>query len=263
MSFSHEGKAAIVTGGASGIGRSISRLLARDGAKVAVFFHKSADAAESLRDEVLAAGGTISIHKVDVRDPEALKAGIAEASDLHGPTQIFVHNAGISNGSPMMAANIPAMRDVFEVNFWAAVNGTQMVMRDMLRSKFGRIIYIGSPVATKWATQGSAAYAASKAALHSLARQVAAEVSHRGDFTANIVAPGYVRTDIVSHLAPKHEENILSSMCSGRAGKPDEIAEVVSFVASEQAAYVTGSVIDVDGGFSLKSVSRRKRRRNS
>lgn len=257
----HEGRLAIVTGGVSGIGRAISKLLARDGAKVAAIYHKSEEQAHSLKEEAIAEGLTLSVHPCDVRESEALEAVIAEATELHGPPQILVHNAGITNGSPMLAANIKEMRNVFEVNYWSAVVATRAVLRAMLRTKFGRVIYIGSPVATRWATQGNAAYAGSKAALHALARQVAAEISPRGDLTANVVAPGYVRTHMTQSISDEIEDAILGSMSSERAGSPEEVGEVVSFLASPRSSYMTGTVLDVDGGFSLKTISRRKRRR--
>ena len=263
MATTHDGRLAIVTGGVSGIGRGISSVLARDGATVAALYHRSEVEAVEFEEEIRIAGGRLSTHQVDVRDEEALQATIADITEQYGRPQILVHNAGIANGTPMMAADVPAMRDVFEVNFWAAVTATKAVLRGMMRSKFGRVIYIGSPVATRWATQGSAAYASNKAALHALARQVSAEIAPRGDLTANVVAPGYIRTPKTRHLEKSHEDAILSTMCSERPGTPEEIGEAVSFLASSQASYITGTVLDVDGGFGLKTISRRKRRRNT
>ena len=263
LDVDHRGRLAIVTGGARGIGKSIARLLSRDGAKVAIFYNRSGDEAHQLVEEAGHAGRSLTAHQCDLRDASSLEAAILEATQIHGPAQILVHNAGITNGSPMLGANVAGMREVFEVNFWSAVVATKAVLRDMLRAKFGRVIYIGSPAATSWATQGNTAYAASKAALHAMARQVAAEISPRGNLTANVVAPGYIRTDMTKHFAREYENAILGTMCSERAGTPDEIGEVVSFVASENASYMTGSVLEVDGGFGLKTISRRKNRREA
>lgn len=257
----HEGRVALVTGGARGIGRAISKVLAGDGAEVVALFNESAELARTLQDEVHAEGGSVATVQCDVRDHAALTAELKQVQRARGPIGILVHNAGITRGEPIRTAGLATMRDVFDVNFWPAVAMAQVALGGMMRSRFGRIIFVGSTAGERGAQPGSAAYAASKAALSALARTLAAEVSSRGDITANVVAAGYVETDLVKIIDKAMHEAILATTPAERPGSPEEIAEVVSFLASREASYVTGSVLYADGGYGNNYIGWRRIRR--
>ncbi|HVF00136.1 MAG TPA: 3-oxoacyl-[acyl-carrier-protein] reductase [Rubrobacteraceae bacterium] len=245
-----EGRVALVTGGGRGIGRAIAVRLAREGTKVAISYRSNDAAAKETRKLVQEAGAEFEAIKGDVAeaaDVEALVKGVTEA---FGPVEILINNAGTTRDNILMRMKDAEFDDVIATNLKGTYLCTRAVLRGMVRARWGRIISISSVVGLL-GNAGQANYAASKAGIIGFTKSTAREVANRG-ITANVVAPGYVETELTGVLAEGVKERILNQVPAGRFGETEEIAETVAFLAGDRAAYITGQTIAVDGGMVMQ-----------
>jgi 3-oxoacyl-[acyl-carrier protein] reductase len=245
-----EGRVALVTGGGRGLGRAIAVRLAQEGAKVAVSYRSNDAAAGETAELVRKACAGCETFKGDVsssEDVEALMKGVGEA---FGPVEILVNNAGTTRDNILLRMKDAEFEEVLATNLKGTYLCTRAVLRGMVRARWGRIVNISSVVGLV-GNAGQANYAASKAGMIGFTKSVAREVAGRG-ITANAVAPGYVDTELTGALPENVKEQILGQVPVGRFGEPEEIAEVVAFLAGERAAYVTGQTIAVDGGMVMQ-----------
>ncbi len=241
-----EGKNALVTGGSRGIGRAICLRLSEMGAQVFVNFTSNEDAARKVLSEIEAAGGQAVLCPFDVSDKKAVKEAVSVLIKEHGPVQVLVNNAGITRDGLLARMKEPDWDRVIDVNLKGAFNCIQACAMAMMKTRWGRIINIGSVVGTM-GNVGQANYSAAKAGLEGLTRTVAREMATRG-ITVNLVAPGFVETDMTSGLPEKIRDGLLGQIPLGRMGSPQDIAGPVGFLASEAASYVTGHTLHVNGG---------------
>jgi 3-oxoacyl-[acyl-carrier protein] reductase len=245
-----EGRVAIVTGGGRGIGRAVALRLAGEGADVAISYRSNNGAAEKAAEEVRTAGMRCKTFKGDValqEDVEALVKGVIEA---FGRIDILVNNAGLTRDNLMMRMKEEEFDDVLNTNLKGTYLCTRAVLRPMIRARWGRIINISSVVGLV-GNAGQANYAASKAGIIGFTKSVAREVAQRG-ITANVVAPGYVETELTGNLPEKVKDQIKGQVPAGRFGGGEEVAEVVAFLAGEGSGYVTGQTVAVDGGMTMQ-----------
>jgi 3-oxoacyl-[acyl-carrier protein] reductase len=228
----------LVTGGSRGIGLATARAFADLGDKVAVTTR----------------GGDVPDHRLlavpgDMTEPDSVTAAVSAASDAHGPIEVLVANAGITRDTLLLRMSEDDWSQVIDTNLSGAFRVVKRVARDMLRQRRGRIVLVSSVVGLS-GSAGQVNYAASKSGLVGLARSVARELGSRG-ITANVVAPGFVETDMTSSLDADTRATYLEQVPLGRFADADEVAKVIRWVASEDAGYVTGAVIPVDGGLGM------------
>jgi len=240
-----QGRIALVTGASQGIGRACALELARAGATVALAARNQARLAEA-EAEIAAAGGQAAAFALDVASEESIKTGAKAILERFGKVEILVNNAGITRDGLMMAMKRPDWDDVLSTNLTGAFLLTQALLRPMLKNRWGRIINITSVVG-RTGQAGQVNYASSKAGLIGFTRSLAREVASRG-ITVNAVAPGYIETPMTAVLDDKQREAMMAQIPLGRAGTDLEIAQSVAFLASDAAAYITGHVLDVNGG---------------
>jgi 3-oxoacyl-[acyl-carrier protein] reductase len=245
-----EGRVAVVTGGGRGIGRAVALRLANEGANVAISYRSNDEAAEKAAEEVRAAGVRCESFKGDVASPEDVAALFDGVSDAFGRIDILVNNAGLTRDNLMMRMKEQEFDDVIGTNLKGTYLCTRAVLRPMIRARWGRIVNVSSVVGLV-GNAGQANYAASKAGIIGFTKSVAREVAQRG-ITANVVAPGYVETELTGSLPEQVKDRIREQVPAGRFGEAEEVAEVVAFLAGEGAGYVTGQTLAVDGGMTMQ-----------
>ena len=237
-------RVAIVTGASRGIGRAVAKRLAADGA--AVVAAARSDGADAVAAEIRAAGGRSVGVRVDVTDPERIEAMVRTALDDYGRIDVLVNNAGIVRDRLALRMTPADWDAVVATNLTAAFACARAVLRPMIRQRGGRIVNVGSVVG-RMGNAGQANYAASKAGLEGFTRALAREVASRG-ITVNVVAPGMIDTDMTAGLNESAQAAMLAQIPMGRFGTTDDVAGAVRFLASDEAAYVTGHVLAVNGG---------------
>jgi 3-oxoacyl-[acyl-carrier protein] reductase len=245
-----EGKVSLVTGASRGIGKAIALKLASLGSKVAVNYvaieaANKADA-ESVVETITHTGGEAMAVEADVRDSEAAKAMAEQVIDKWGEIDILVNNAGINRDTLLLRMSDDAWDDVIGTNLRGAYLCTKFAVRYMMKQQWGRIISISSVVG-RVGNAGQSNYAASKGGIIAFTKSVAREMGSR-NITVNAVAPGFIVTEMTDKLPQERREGMLSMIPLQRFGQPEDVAELVAFLASERAGYITGQVITIDGG---------------
>ncbi|WP_030660198.1 beta-ketoacyl-ACP reductase [Streptomyces rimosus] len=227
-------RSVFITGGNRGIGLAIAEAMVANGDRVAVTYRSGEPPA-----------GVLGV-KCDITDPEQVEAAFQQIEETHGPVEVLVANAGITRDTLLMRMSEEDFGDVIGTNLTAAYRLAKRATRGMLRARKGRMIFVGSTVGLR-GEAGQANYAAAKAGLVGFSRSIARELGSRG-ITANVVTPGLTETDMTASLSQDLKDSMVKQIPAGRAAKPKEIAAAVRFLASDEASYITGAVIPVDGG---------------
>jgi 3-oxoacyl-[acyl-carrier protein] reductase len=242
-----EGRTALVTGASGAIGRACAVALAGQGARVVVAYGSDEQSAHETADLVKAAGSEAVVAQADLTDPAAAKALVAAAGDAG--VDILVNNAGLTRDGLLLRMRDADFAEVLEVNLVGAFRCTREVLRGMLRRRWGRVVSISSVVGLV-GNAGQANYAASKAGVIGFTMSVAREVAGRG-ITANVVAPGYIPSKLTDAMNEEARQATLGQIPAGRLGSAEEVAAAVRFLAGEEAGYITGQVLAVDGGMTM------------
>lgn len=241
-----DGKTALVTGASRGIGRAIALCLAAEGARVAINYAGNVKAAEEVKASVEAAGGTAILCQADIADSAAVEAMIADVVKEFGAIDILVNNAGITRDTLLMRMKDEDFAKVLDTNLKGVFYCTKAVSKLMMKKRAGRIVNMASVVGLV-GNAGQTNYAAAKAGVIGFSKSAAKELASRG-ITVNVVAPGFIGTDMTAGLPESVKEKMLTDIPLGRMGEPEDVANAVLFLASDQASYITGQVVNVDGG---------------
>src|SRR5450631_2892659 len=244
--FRLDGRVALVTGGSRGIGRACCETLAEQGATVIVNYVKGETAAREVAEAIAGKGGKADVAGFDVADSKAVDAAVDALVKSHGKIDVLVANAGISIDGLLLRLKDEDLDRLFATNVRGAIACARACSRGMMRARWGRIIFMSSVVG-EMGNVGQTAYAASKAALLGAAKSIAREYASRS-LTVNVVAPGYIDTDMTSAMTPEMREQLVELVPLGRIGGAGDVAAACAYLASEEAGYVTGQVLRVNGG---------------
>jgi 3-oxoacyl-[acyl-carrier protein] reductase len=244
--FRIDGKLALVTGGSRGIGRACCEALAEQGATVVVNYVKGEAAAREVADAIVAKGGKAEISGFDVADSKAVDAAVDALVKAHGKIDILVANAGISIDGLLLRLKDDDLEKLFNTNVRGSIASARACSRSMMKARWGRIIFMSSVVG-EMGNVGQTAYAASKAALLGAAKSIAREYASR-NLTVNVVAPGFIDTDMTSTMTAEMKDQLAKLIPLGRTGAARDIAAACAYLASDEAGYVTGQVLRVNGG---------------
>lgn len=244
-----KGKTAVITGASRGIGRAIAIRMAKLGAQVIINYNGSEEQAREAQREIVEEGGRAFVYRCDVSDFKQCEHFVKEIVEKFGRIDILVNNAGITKDGLLMSMSEEAFDKVLEVNLKGTFNMIRFVSRQMLKQKSGRIVNMASVVGVS-GNAGQANYAASKAGVIGLTKSAAKELASRG-ITVNAIAPGYISTDMTGQLKEEIKAQIASTIPAGVLGDPEQVAHAAAFLASEEASYITGQVLHVDGGMCM------------
>lgn len=242
-------RTALVTGAGRGIGRAIAIALARAGHRIAINYQSSDAAANDAAEIIRAAGGTAATFKADVSDTDQVKALFEAVAKELGDVEILVNNAGITRDTLLMRMKDEEWDRVLATNLRSVMLCTRAATRAMMKARFGRIISISS-VSGLAGNAGQTNYAAAKAGIIGFTKSVARELASRG-VTANAIAPGFIETDMTGALSEDVRASALAAIPAGRMGSPEDVANAVVFLASDEAGYITGQTLAVDGGMTM------------
>ncbi len=239
-------KNAIVTGGTRGIGKEIAKTLAKNGANIAINYRKYSEEVENLVEELKALGGKALAIKCDISNEDEVNNFIKEVKENFGSIDILVNNAGITKDGLLLRMSEKDFNDVIDINLKGTFNMTKAVSSIMVKQRVGKIINISSVVGVA-GNAGQCNYAASKAGVIGFSKSIARELASR-NINVNVIAPGYINTDMTKVLPDKVKEEVLKTIPMKKIGEPEEIANLVLFLSSDLSNYITGQVINVDGG---------------
>jgi 3-oxoacyl-[acyl-carrier protein] reductase len=245
----NEPRSALVTGGSRGIGRATALRLAANGHRVAVNYNTHPEEAEAVVEEIRSAGGIAVAVGGNVAEKESAVEMINKAVEAHGPIEILINNAGVINDSLLMRMKDEQFEYTMQVNMFGTYYCTHKVIPGMVKGRWGRIVNISSVVGMR-GNIGQSNYSASKAAVFGFTQSIAKEVATRG-ITANVVAPGYITTATSADITDKQRDTVMTWIPQGRFGEPDEVAPTIVFLTTDEAQYITGDIIRVDGGMAI------------
>jgi acetoacetyl-CoA reductase len=244
-----DGHVALVTGGARGIGSAITTMLAKNGVRVAAGYSRDKDAAEALRQRLSDEGAQVSIHQGRVDSIEDCQRVVGEVMQRFGRVDFLINNAGITVDKTVRKMTADDWHNVLNVNLFGAFAMTKAVLEHMIERGSGRIVNISSVIG-ETGNVGQANYAASKAGLFGFTKSLALEMARRG-ITVNVVAPGFIETEMVAAMPAAALESIVAQIPQRRLGRPDEVARVVQFLLEDASSYITGAVYTINGGLDM------------